>query len=263
MLTFLKLGGSLITDKTIPYTYRAEIMDDIARQLADAMRQNNNLQLVLGHGSGSFGHQAAGQFNTRQGVKGKAAWLGFTEVWFQASELNRLVIRALRQEKLPVITLSPAAMVTCSRTRIRSWDITPIKQALGNGLIPVIHGDVNFDLEYGGTILSTEDQFTHLAPLLKPQRILLAGMERGIWRDFPKRQTLIRDLTPGEKPEGVGFLGPSDARDVTGGMKSKVLAMMDLVEKLPGLEVLIFSGLENKNIQRALHGESPGTRLHR
>jgi isopentenyl phosphate kinase len=46
-------------------------------------------------------------------------------------------------------------------------------------------------------------------------------------------------------------------------MRSKVAQMLALVEEIPDLEILIFSGLQPGNIRRALQGEIPGTRLHR
>jgi len=96
-LTFLKLGGSLITEKTTPYAPRLDLLSDLAGQIARAMATQPGLSLVLGHGSGSFGHTAARQFGTREGLpshgKGeadeKSYWRGFSEVWFQASALNR------------------------------------------------------------------------------------------------------------------------------------------------------------------------------
>ena len=170
-LIFLKLGGSLITDKTRPYTARLAKLDDLAIQIAAALRENADLRLVLGHGSGSFGHQAASQFDTRRGVSGPEAWRGFAEVWYQASTLNRLVIEALRRAGLPAVTFSPATSVTAHDGKVFIWDHYPLQSALSNGLLPVIHGDVVFDEVRGGTILSTEDLFVHLARQLNPERI--------------------------------------------------------------------------------------------
>ncbi len=50
--------------------------------------------------------------------------------------------------------------------------------------------------------------------------------------------------------------------DVTGGMGAKVSDMLALVEQIPALEVLIFSGGQPGNVRKALAGENPGTRLH-
>jgi isopentenyl phosphate kinase len=46
---------------------------------------------------------------------------------------------------------------------------------------------------------------------------------------------------------------------VTGGMKSKVMQMLDLVQQNPMLKIQIFSGTEPGNIVHALVGETLGT----
>ena len=263
MLVFLKLGGSLITDKTRPYTPRPERMDDLAGQIAAALNEDADLHLVLGHGSGSFGHVAAQRYDTRRGVSGPEAWRGFAEVWYQASALNRLVLDALRRAGLPALTVSPVSSVTAHDGKPFIWDLYPLQSALANGLLPVVHGDVVFDNVRGGTILSTEDLFTRLAQTLHPGRILLAVLEAGVWADFPERKQLLGEMTPGNFPGQVLGPGHADGADVTGGMQSKVAGMLALVEQVPGLEALIFSGKEPDNVRRALLGANPGTRLHR
>ncbi|MGB8212219.1 MAG: isopentenyl phosphate kinase [Anaerolineales bacterium] len=262
-IIFLKLGGSLITDKTRPYTPRPEKLDALAVGIASALKENAGLQLVLGHGSGSFGHAAASRHDTRQGVSGPVAWRGFAEVWYQASALNRLVVESLRKADLPAVTFSPAACVTAHDGKVFIWDSYPLQTALSNGLLPVIHGDVAFDEIRGGTILSTEDLFAHLARQLHPQRILLAGLEAGVWADFPIRKSLLAELTPSNFAQQAPLLGEAVGADVTGGMRSKVIDMLALVEEIPDLEILIFSGENPEAFRRALRGENPGTRLHR
>jgi isopentenyl phosphate kinase len=143
------------------------------------------------------------------------------------------------------------------------WDQYPIQAALANGLVPVIHGDAVFDDFLGGTILSTEDLFAHLTLGLHPSRILLAGREEGVWADFPERKKLIKGIAPGDLKIQVKELKGSDGVDVTGGMASKVTEMLSLIEKVPDLEVFIFSGERPENIRTALLGQNLGTWLHR
>jgi len=262
MLVFLKLGGSLITDKNRPYTAQLGLLDKLAIQIAAAIQENPDLRLILGHGSGSFGHHAASQFDTRRGVSGPEAWRGFSEVWYQASALNRLVVEALRESQLPAVTLAPVSAVTAREGQVVAWDLAPLKAALSNGLLPVVHGDVVFDEARGGTILSTEELFAHLAHQLHPERILLAGLEAGVWEDYPARRRLLREMTPQVFAQQAPGFGHSPGTDVTGGMQAKVTGMLALVEQDPGLEVLIFSGKEPENVRRALLGENPGTCLH-
>ena len=262
MLVFLKLGGSLITDKTRPYTPRLDKIKILSAEIASALQENDGIQLILGHGSGSFGHQAANQFGTRNGVSNPEAWRGFSEVWYQASTLNRFIVEAIRSAGLPGVTLAPFPAVIANDGNVICWDLTPIKFGLEKGLLPIIHGDVVFDTTRGGTILSTEDLFSYLAPHLNPNRILLAGLEDGIWADFPTRHHLLKEMTPESYKVLASGMGQSLATDVTGGMDSKVAGMLSLLPRIPKLEVLIFSGGVPGNVHRALMGENPGTLLH-
>jgi isopentenyl phosphate kinase len=258
-LVLLKLGGSLITDKSIAYTPRLDKLADLARQIQTALQLDPGLSLVLGHGSGSFGHTDAKKHGTRQGVKTTQQWRGFAEVWYQASTLNRFVIEALHQADVPALALAPVAAVISSNGKIASWDLSPIQAALSAGLVPVVYGDVIFDNVLGGTILSTEDLFEELAQKLKPQRILLAGLEAAVWADFPKRQQRIARITPASFDALRIGVGASAGTDVTGGMESKVEQMLALVKKNPLLSAQIFSGEAAGNIERVLAGENLGT----
>jgi isopentenyl phosphate kinase len=131
--------------------------------------------------------------------------------------------------------------------------------ALAAGIVPVVFGDTVFDEVRGGTILSTEDLFMSLAAALGPERILLAGLEAGVWADFPERTQIVAQITPRSFQEIKAGVGKSTAADVTGGMESKVKQMLELVEGNPELKVEIFSGVEPGNIVRALTGETLGT----
>jgi isopentenyl phosphate kinase len=131
--------------------------------------------------------------------------------------------------------------------------------ALAAGIVPVIYGDVAFDEVRGGTILSTEDLFSHLARALNPERVLLAGLESAIWEDFPTRTRKIETITPKTFAEISARVGKAEGADVTGGMEDKVTQMLDLVQHNPELKIQIFSGTEPGNIMRALTGETLGT----
>ncbi len=124
---------------------------------------------------------------------------------------------------------------------------------------PLIYGDVIFDTTRGGTILSTEELFFHLTPVLSPQRILIAGIESGVWQDYPTRTTLVKTINPSTFDEVAASLKGSQSVDVTGGMLAKVQSMVELAAAHPGLEVLIFSGRQPGTLTDALNGQYPGT----
>jgi isopentenyl phosphate kinase len=258
-IVLLKLGGSLITDKTLPYTPRLEQLNQLAAQIAAAQATHPGLALILGHGSGSFGHTAARQHGTRQGVQTALQWAGFAEVWYQASALNRHVMTALHSANIPALALAPVAAVTARDGKILHWNLSPLQAALARGLVPVIYGDVCFDEQRGGTILSTEDLFEHLARALLPKRILLAGLEGAVWADFPARTRRVEKITPASFEEIRAGVGGSHGADVTGGMESKVRQMLALVQEIPGLTAQIFSAEPPGNLEQALGGGSLGT----
>jgi len=271
-LVFLKLGGSLITDKTQPYTPLLDVMDDAALQIATALQTQPDLRLVIGHGAGSFGHVPASEYNTRDGLPRATPlairerdetqdnyWKGFAEVWYQASALNRYVMQALHKANIRAISLPPSSCVISSDGRVSVWETTPIRMALASGIVPVIFGDTVFDEIRGGTILSTEDLFMHLSRALNPERILLAGIESAVWEDFPARTKKVEKITLQSFNEIKQGIGKSAAADVTGGMESKVKQMLDLVSANPELTVQIFSGDQAGNLTRALLGEVLGT----
>jgi isopentenyl phosphate kinase len=273
-LVFLKLGGSLITDKTKPYTPLLDVMDDLALQIVTSLQSQPDLRLVIGHGAGSFGHVAASEYKTRDGYPRPSPlthrerdtsednyWKGFAEVWYQASSLNRYVMEALHKAGLRTIALPPSGSVIASDGQVTVWETTPIRMALSSGIVPVIFGDVVFDEVRGGTILSTENLFTFLVKALAPDRVLLAGLEEAVWEDFPARTRRIERITPQSFEEIKHRVGGSAAADVTGGMAAKVREMLDLVQENPGLKIQVFSGTQPGNLVRALLGETLGTEI--
>jgi isopentenyl phosphate kinase len=256
---FLKLGGSLITDKDKEQTALLSTIDHIAIQIKEYREMYPEVQLLIGHGSGSFGHFAAQRFHTRDGVRTPEQWSGFSSVWQAAHLLNQIVVDRFSLSGIPVISLPLSAAAVTSNRKIRTWNTLPIQSALENHLLPIIFGDVVLDDQMGGTILSTEEQFAELVPLLHPDRILLAGLEPGVWEDFPKCTRLVSVITPQTYPEIASHILGSASVDVTGGMTAKVQDMLSLIKKDHHLRVQIFSGLAADKIKAALSDITVGT----
>jgi isopentenyl phosphate kinase len=238
-----------------------DVLRQICDEIAGARASDSALSLLLGHGSGSYGHVPARKYGTRTGVSTPEQWLGFAEVWRDARLLNQIVIETLVSAGIPVLAFPPSAGIVAASGHVLTWELSPITLALKAGLVPVLNGDVVFDTRLGGTILSTEDIFIHLARHLRPQRILLAGIEPGVWADYPARTRLFPSITTSTLSEVTAALQGSAEVDVTGGMAQKVCTMVSLAQELPGLETFIFSGIEPGSIQQALAGSIQGTRI--
>ncbi len=238
---FVKLGGSLLTDKTGHEELRPEILSRLSAEIAAARAANPTLKLVLGHGSGSYGHVAGAKHGTRAGVAGLEQWFGFAEVADAAARLNRLVVAALLSAGVPAVGIPPSATARVSDGRITHMEIASLRAALDADIVPVVFGDVAFDDVRGGTIVSTEEVMDYLATVLNVERLLLAGETAGV---LNLQGHVIPLITRQNLPDVWPALGASRGTDVTGGMASKVLAMLDLIDSRPGLTVNIFSGLE-------------------
>ena len=256
-MVFLKLGGSLITNKNRDQTVLPDVLNRLATETANALKAKPDLRLLIGHGSGSFGHTEGKKHGTRKGVTTPEQWLGYADVAQVAARLNRHVFDALRNAGIAAINFQPSASAICRDGVITSMAVTPILNALDHGLVPLVMGDVAIDDVIGGTIISTEDVFRFLAPQLKPQEILLAGIERGALTHYPKGNVIplinssnINNVRP--------MLHGSLAPDVTGGMEAKVMEMLSLAQTMEGLKIRIFSGAEPGAVEKYLGGASIG-----
>jgi isopentenyl phosphate kinase len=255
-LVFLKLGGSLLTDKTRPKAVRADVLRRLAEEIVAAQTERPAMRLLIGHGSGSFGHVTAGRYQTRNGVATPEQWAGYAETARVAAELNRRVVQALSEAGAPALPIQPSASAYCRDGELVSLQVRPIRTALNRGLIPVIYGDVALDAVRGGTIVSTEELFAYLAPRLRPERILLAGEVPGVMTADPAHDPdarLIALVTPDTLREIANLLGGSRGTDVTGGMAAKVSEMAALLQTAPTIDVInIISGLKPGLVRKAL-----------
>lgn len=266
-LIFLKLGGSLLTDKTQPQALRPDVLGRLAGEIAAALTARPVLRLLIGHGSGSFGHVAASRYGTRGGVRSPEEWRGYAETARAAAQLNRLVVDALWEAGAPALGIQPSASAACREGELLALDERPIRAALAHGLTPVLYGDVALDERHGGTIIATEEIFRWLAPRLQPQRVILVGEVAGVLTADPasgQRGELIPTITAAALPGLAQALGGSRGVDVTGGMVAKVTEMVALLRVTPSLAaVQIISGLEPGLVQRVLldSGYTAGTQI--
>jgi isopentenyl phosphate kinase len=120
----------------------------------------------------------------------------------------------------------------------------------------LVYGDVAFDAVLGGTIISTEEILAYLAEDVRPSWFLLAGDTDGV---YDGQGVVIPRISEGNFAEIRAALGGSEGTDVTGGMAAKVREMLDLVKGHPGLQVRIFSGLEDGRLRRTLLNPEGGT----
>ena len=245
MYHFIKLGGSLITDKNTPLTPRPLVIQRLAQELANVYRSGPHKPWIIGHGSGSYGHVVGKRYRIRTGVENREGWQGFVETGYIAGQLHRIVLAALLHAGLPVVSLPPSALVTCHQGAIIDVHLQPIRATLSHGLIPLTFGDVAFDKILGGVIVSTEEVFSALADSFPPSRFTLVGIVDGVFDadPFQNRQAQrIPHLRLDELSTLSTALGGSHGVDVTGGMAAKIQEMAALLHRHPHMKVHLISG---------------------
>lgn len=256
-LVFVKLGGSLITDKRGENVFRADAAKRVACEIKAALDAQPDLRLLIGHGSGSFGHVAARQYGTMAGVQTPEQWRGFAYVATVAAELNHLMAKTLDSAGVPVWRMQPSASAQSHDGVIQHMALEPIRAALEHSIVPLVYGDVSLDDVRGGTIVSTETIFFYLARHLPASQILLLGDVDGV---LDQTGAVIPTITPTTLTVIEAALGGSAGTDVTGGMESKVRDMVALVEAVSNLTIRIMNGAQPGLLEATLLGQAqPGT----
>jgi len=248
-LTLVKLGGSLITDKRQPYTPRSDVLARLAVEIREALEAAR--PLVIGHGSGSFGHVAAARYRTHEGLVGPDSVRGWAEVHDAAARLNRLVVRALLEAGVPAVSVPPSAGCVAVNRHITRWELAPLRCLLDAGLVPVPYGDVVADGAQGCAIAATEELFWYLSTAFPVRRVLMVGRVDGVLRGNGE---LVGELTAADFEGLKGEIKGAAGVDVTGGMLQKVEYLLALATR--GVPGLILNGDVPGRLRQALEGEA-------
>ncbi len=258
-LVLVKFGGSLITDKTKPFTSRPKTIRRLCFELAKARKKKGQL-LVVGNGGGSFSHQPAVEYQTTEGIINQDSYYGMAVVQDTAAQFNRMIIKQFLDIKENAFGLNPSSFMISKNGEIKKAFLEPILKLLGLGMLPVIYGDVGLDEESGCCILSTEKILNYLALRLKAkgyqtERIVLTGTTAGVYDSTGRT---IRKISPNRFKKIKKEIGPSDGIDVTGGMLHKVEEAVKLAKK--GIETWIINGKIAGSLEKAILGqETKGT----
>ena len=240
--TVLKLGGSVITDKSNPETLDTETLD----RAADAVAAFEG-ELVVVHGGGSFGHHHASEHGITT-TAGSHDATGARAVHDAMRRLNDAVLDALRERGVPALPVHPLSAATRDDSGELSLATDVVARMLGEGFVPVVQADVVTHVGRGVTILSGDELVVVLARALDADRV---GVCSGVPGVFDTDGAVIDRIDSFEDVRAA--LGGSDATDVTGGMSAKVEALLGL-----DAPAWVF-GLDD--LPRFLDGESAGTRI--
>lgn len=257
-LILIKLGGSVITEKSARKKANIDVIEKLAGEISAARKKTNDL-IIIAHGQGSFAHVPAKKYRTKQGNIAKNSAYGAAMVRQECIELNSLVLNCLLKAGLPAVTFAPNSFLTTAKGQLSTVNCKPLTTALKSGLIPVVYGDVIPDEKIGWTIYSGEQVLNALALKLKglgfkPKRLIEVGLTDGVYDEQGKT---IPEINRGNLKSFQRSLGKSHGTDVTGGMEHKVKEALGIAKL--GIPTLLIPAKPG-NLQKAILGQNvPGT----
>lgn len=240
-LTLIKLGGSVITEKSQPYTPRKDVIRRLLQEIKRA-----NMPVIAAHGQGSFAHTSAS--------KGYVSPLEVAKVSYDVMQLNTIVIQEAMSIDLPAILMRPQALFLANKGNIIKSDMSLMLRALTQGFTPILCGDIVFDTEWKTIIFSGERILFELAKYLHHEgvairQVIFVGETNGFYDASGKT---IHKITEKNWSECKQFIQKTKVHDVTGGIAHKVEEALLLAKQ--GVVTDIINGKRENQLYKSLQG---------
>lgn len=250
-ISLLKLGGSVITDKTKSNTLRKKVLDQLISEIKQYQQESGEL-LVVGHGQGSFAHIPAKKHRTKEGFIAEDSRVGMGRTQHAVGASHQLVLAAFLEQNVPAVSFRMASALVTSNQAAKTWQGDVLLEYLRQGVLPVTCGEVLVDNQQGCAIWSTERILEHLAAYLPTQGFAVARVIHVT--DVPgvmdKESNTVALITPQNAAEVQKAITDPSGTDVTGGMWHKLESALQLAQS--GVESAIISGIEPKNLYNCL-----------
>lgn len=247
-MILVKLGGSVITDKSCYRRYRPGVTKRLAREIA-----RSGEEVVLVHGAGSFGHMIAKEFRLNEGRLGDWQAPGLARCIGDTRDLDQKVCADLRAKGLLPFPIAPSACATMRSGHLDMMDLGLFRRALEQGLMPVTYGDMAFDSENGFSVCSGDALMLRLAQNFRFNRAIFCADVDGVCTADPcldPTAVLIPEID-----EGTLDSLPRTERtaDVTGSIYQKIRSMLLLASLTE--ECVVVNGLVPGRLLHAMKGE--------
>ena len=236
-VVLVKLGGSLITDKSVPFSYRSEVVSSLGKEIAAS-----RVRMVIVHGGGSFGHTVAKKYGLSS-TRFSPSSEGVSETRAAMYELNIRVCKSLTDSGVRSYVFAPFDLTLRWRSQAASW----LNNLMEAGLVPTTFGDVSSSPE-GFRVLSGDTIMYELAKMLKPVRCVFTLNVDWIYEG--RAHTLVPEISP----EKMRRMKVESGDDATGGISLKLRMAAKLAST--GTTVSFVSGFRRKEFSKALNGLS-------
>jgi isopentenyl phosphate kinase len=235
MITLVKIGGSVLTDKQRPLVFQ----DGYAHCVAADIRLSRTVPVIV-HGTGSWAKAIGRHFRADGGWYRDET--GFQMTCWRIRRLQEALVSALRDEGVVCCPIQANAIFHRARGTLDLYDTRPVSRLIDAGVSPLLCGDVLVEGPGIFRVVSSDAIAVAIARAMRVSDCVFATDVDGVWD--PAGQ-LIQEVT------GPGLpVGDSDRRDVTGGMSAKIAAALDIATL--GARTTIVNGRIRGRVRDAL-----------
>ncbi len=240
----VKLGGSVITDKSKEKTLREDVLRRLAQEIA-----NSGEKVIVIHGAGSFGHILAKEGKLNYGFEGEWQFEYFAKVQRDVRELNLHVLDALIDAGMSPVSLPPSMMTIYSHGVMEKFPKEIFELYATLGMTPVSFGDVVLDKERAFAICSGDHIMEALSSMEGVERAIFVTDVDGVYDRPPYEEgaKLMSEVTQHSE------IAAKAAHDVTGGILEKVRSALSMAKN--DVKVMIINGLVPGRLEKAIKGE--------
>ena len=249
-MIILKLGGSIITDKTKECLFKKETMDKLSEEIKKA-----NKEVILIHGAGSFGHIQAKKYKLDEGYTDKKQLRGFSVTHERVQRLNTLVLQSLHDHDIPAVSISPHSVVKLDNHEMAEMNFNMFEEYLERQFTPVTFGDVVLDKKLRFSICSGDLLSIALAKHFNPEKVIYVIDEDGLYTSNPKinKNAKFIEFSTIEQLERLSTTLDAHA-DVTGGMGGKIDAIKTIAKL--GVNTILVNGNKPDRVYKVLVEEN-------
>ena len=256
-LILIKLGGAAITDKNREYTLK----EDIIKQVMSEIRQSGITPVII-HGAGSFAHIIAKDYDLGSGKSDKIKLdkqiSAISRIRLSMMELTSYIANEgikIGLDPFPIAISS--TLVSDGPDKEAHIMLESVGHALKNKMIPILHGDMAFDINNLFRVISGDRIIMLLAEYFKNKggnvRVIFGSNTDGLFDKDPNEYDdakLIAKILPKQIKQYLETAGGSAGIDVTGGMYGKLKSIERIVKM--GIEVNLVNICESDRLLKKI-----------
>jgi len=246
-VTVIKLGGSIITDKAVPFKVISKNILNVAQQISTYGKSD----LILIHGGGSVGHYLVKKLGIKEEKNQNK--IAISTVIYEMENLTQTIFKIFLENNVPVVSLPTHSTVFLEDGKL-NINTNLILAWLNKGFIPILKGDIIIGNDGIARVISGDLIAFELARIGIASRIVMCFSPDGI---IGKDGKVIKKLSINSNFKEL--LWKEDVYDVTGGLEKK-LELMSQVVRLKK-KVYFINPKENRLLNLLLDKDFKGTEL--